>query len=44
MRSPARPKRAYSGASTTMKAAVGPATWTRDPPRSAVKNPAMIAV
>jgi len=44
VRSPDRPKRAWIGASTTTKAAVGPVTWVREPPRSATIAPATIAV
>jgi len=41
---PPRPNRAAMGARITTKAAVGPETWTADPPRSAMTKPATIAV
>ena len=43
-RSPAIPKRTTMGARITTKAAVGPVTWNRDPPRSGTTMPATIAV
>ena len=42
--SPPRPKRVAIGARTTTKAAVGPETWTGEPPSSAMMKPATIAV
>jgi hypothetical protein len=41
---PPSPNRDATGTSTATKAAVGPVTWTRDPPRRAVTVPATIAV
>jgi hypothetical protein len=41
---PCRPKRAETGVRITTNAAVGPETWTREPPSSAAKAPATIAV
>ena len=42
--SPPRPNRAAMGARITTKAAVGPDTWTADPPSSATTKPATMAV
>ena len=44
MSRPPSPKCEATGTSTATKAAVGPVTWTRDPPSTAVKAPATIAV
>jgi hypothetical protein len=41
---PPKPKRRAIGERMTTKAAVGPETWTRDPPRRAMSAPATIAV
>ena len=41
---PPRPKRWATGESTTTNAAVGPETWTREPPRRAMSAPATMAV
>ena len=41
---PPAPNRAEMGASTTTNAAVGPDTWTREPPRRAMRAPATMAV
>ena len=38
------PNRETTGARMTTKAAVGPVTWKREPPRSGTTSPAMIAV
>ena len=38
------PKRETIGARITTKAAVGPVTWNREPPRSGTKSPATMAV
>ena len=43
-RSPARPNWRTIGIRITTNAAVGPVTWTRVPPSSAHRTPAMIAV
>ena len=44
MRSPPTPNRCTTGTSTTTNAAVGPDTWTREPPSAAITAPATIAV
>ena len=41
---PPRPKRAAIGARRTTKAAVGPDTWTIEPPSAAITAPATMAV
>lgn len=43
-RSPPSPYSEAMGARMTTKAAVGPVTWTRDPPRSAATAPPTMAV
>lgn len=42
--SPPRPSWAWMGASSTMKAAVGPTTCSREPPKTAEMKPATMAV
>jgi hypothetical protein len=43
-RRPPMPKRDEMGTRMATKAAVGPETWTREPPRSAITAPPTIAV
>jgi hypothetical protein len=42
--SPPTPNRAEIGARSTTKAAVGPETWTMEPPSAAITAPATMAV